>query len=202
MGDAEGGPRDRPKPPDLIVLVDEAGRPIGTAPKAATHHSNTPLHLAFSCYVFDERGRFLLTRRAPSKKVWPGVWTNSVCGHPAPDEAVPAAVRRHLWHELGMTARDLEVVLPTYAYRTPPFHGIVENEFCPVYVGRAEGEPQPNPIEVEAFKWVSWAEFVEAAEADTTDVYSWWCKDQLKQLKDNPLIAAYASAVGKVDRPP
>jgi len=92
-----------------------------------------------------------------------------------------------------MTVRDLEVVLPTYAYRTPPFRGIIENEFCPVYAGRAEGEPRPNPIEVEAFKWVSWAEFVRAAEADTADAYSWWCKDQLKQLKEHPLIAAYAS---------
>jgi isopentenyl-diphosphate Delta-isomerase len=179
--------------PELIVLVDEAGRPIGSAEKSAAHHSETPLHLAFSCYLFDRDGSFLVTRRASSKKVWPGVWSNSVCGHPAPGETMPAAVARGLRRELGMTARDLEVVLPGYSYKAPPFRGIVEHELCPVYVARAEGEPRPNPLEVEAWRWVSWPDFVRAAEADTSGAYSWWCKDQLKQLRANPLIAAYAN---------
>ena len=34
--------------------------------------------VAFSCYVFDDDGLCLVTQRAWSKKVWPGVWTNSV----------------------------------------------------------------------------------------------------------------------------
>ena len=33
---------------ELIVLVDEDGAPLGTAPKASSHHDRTPLHLAFS----------------------------------------------------------------------------------------------------------------------------------------------------------
>jgi isopentenyl-diphosphate delta-isomerase len=181
--------------PELIVLVDETGQPIGSAEKLAAHHSETPLHLAFSCYVFDGHGSFLLTRRALSKKVWPGVWTNSVCGHPAPGETMAAAIRRGLRHELGMTAGDLKVVLPDYRYKAPPFRGIVEHELCPVHVARAESEPRPNPAEVETAKWVSWGDFVSAAEADTTDAYSWWCKDQLRQLKGNSLIAAYAKPV-------
>jgi isopentenyl-diphosphate Delta-isomerase len=182
--------------PELIVLVDEEGRPVGSAPKAASHHAETPFHLAYSCYVFDEQGSFLVTRRALSKKVWPGVWSNSACGHPAPGETMEEAIRRGLEHELGMSARDLEVLLPTYSYRAPPFRGVVENEFCPVYAGRAEGEPRPNPVEVDAHRWTSWAEFVEAAEADGADAYSWWCKDQLKELKDHPLIAAYTLPAG------
>lgn len=43
---------------ELIVLVDEDGRPIGTAEKRSSHHGQTPLHLAFSCYVFDELARY------------------------------------------------------------------------------------------------------------------------------------------------
>ena len=79
---------------ELVVLVDDEGRQVGTAAKASVHTAETPLHLGFSCYLFDDAGRVLLTRRALNKKTWPGVWTNSVCGHPAPDEEPEDAVRR------------------------------------------------------------------------------------------------------------
>ncbi len=177
---------------ELVVLVDERGSPIGTAEKWAAHHADTPLHLAFSCYVFDDAGLFLTTRRALGKKVWPGVWSNSVCGHPAPGESLRDAIERRLEYELGMTARDFEVVLPDHLYRAPPFRGIVEYEFCPVFVARAATWPQPNPLEVGACAWVDWDEFVHAAETDTRDAYSWWCKNQLRELKDQPLIDTYA----------
>ena len=73
---------------ELIVLVDEHGQPRGSAEKWSSHHADTPLHLAFSCYVFDDTGAFLATRRALTKDVWPGVWSNTVCGHPAPGESL------------------------------------------------------------------------------------------------------------------
>ena len=177
---------------ELIVLVDESGRPTGTAEKWSSHHARTPLHLAFSCYVFDAGGAFLMTRRALTKKVWPGVWTNTVCGHPAPRESFEDAIGRRLDYELGMTARDIEVVLPNHIYRAPPFAGIVEYEFCPVFVARHDGSPQPNPVEVDAWAWIAWDEFVRRAQEDDDDVYSWWCKNQLRELQDHPLIARYA----------
>lgn len=72
---------------EFIVLVDTDGRPIGATEKLVGHHAETSLHLAFSCYVFNDRDEFLVTQRAHGKKVWPGVWSNSVCGHPAPRPA-------------------------------------------------------------------------------------------------------------------
>ena len=184
---AEDGPLE-----ELIVLCDEQGNPRGTAEKWSSHHAQTPLHLAFSCYVFDAEGAFLTTRRALTKKVWPGVWTNTVCGHPAPGESFPDAIARRLDYELGMTARHIEVVLPSHLYRAPPFGGIVEYEVCPVFVARDASAPQPNPIEVGAFAWMDWQEFVRRARDDNDDVYSWWCKNQLEQLADHPLIATYS----------
>ncbi|MDX6704319.1 MAG: isopentenyl-diphosphate Delta-isomerase [Solirubrobacteraceae bacterium] len=177
---------------ELLVIVDVYGRAIGAAEKWSSHHADTPLHLAFSCYVFDDDGTFLATRRALPKKIWPGVWSNSVCGHPGVNESITDAIHRRLDYELGMTARDIQVVLPHHLYRAPPFKGIVEYEFCPVYVARAASSPQPNPLEVGACAWVDWRAFVHAAETDSSDTYSWWCKNQLRHLKDDPLVARYS----------
>ena len=52
---------------ERVVLLDDAGNSVGSAAKATVHHTETPLHLGFSCYLFDEAGRELLTRRAPGK---------------------------------------------------------------------------------------------------------------------------------------
>jgi isopentenyl-diphosphate delta-isomerase len=187
---------------ELIVLVDHDGNEIGSAGKDASHHSETPLHLAFSCYVFDDAGRFLTTRRARPKKVWPGVWSNTVCGHPAPGERMLDAVGRRMHYELGMQVRDLKVALPDHMYRAPAFNGVVEYELCPVFVARASTEPCPNPTEVEAYEWVDWPSFVRRVQSDTADVYSWWCKNQLRQLASHALIGDYASGLADRASPP
>jgi len=174
-----------------IVLLDRAGSPIGSAPKLASHHSDTPLHLGFSCYVFNSDGQFLLTQRAKTKRVWPGVWTNSVCGHPAPGESVEDAIRRRLKYELGIQeVKKLELILQDYRYKTPPFKGIVENEVCPVYAAVFDGEPVPNPEEVESYKWLSWDKVMGGITQDSTK-YSYWFKDQVAQLQKSSLFKKY-----------
>lgn len=161
-----------------IVLLDDSYNPIGSAPKLASHHDKTPLHLAFSCYVFNEKGELLVTQRAATKKVWPGVWTNSFCGHPAPGETMEDAIRRRGAFELGLHAlSDIQCVLPDYRYVTPPFDGIIENEYCPVYVARCSETPQPNPQEVGAYKWTSWNTFRDELAKNPED-YSYWAKEQ------------------------
>jgi isopentenyldiphosphate isomerase len=80
-----------------------------------------------------------------------------------------------------MCADDIDVVLARHLYRAPPFRGIVEHEFCPVFVARARGAPRPNADEVAEHRWVGWDDFVRAAQADTVDAFSWWCKNQLRE---------------------
>lgn len=170
---------------ELIQYVDESGKLTGqTAEKLAAHHAHTRRHLAFSFYGFDADGRFLATQRAHTKKVWPDVWTNTCCGHPAPGEAALAAIQRRLDYELGIASvTDVECLLPDYMYTTPPYNGIIENEFCPVYIGRIPTGFTPNPAEVGSYTWMSWQDFV----TDLTqqpDKYSYWTIDQTRQIQD------------------
>jgi isopentenyl-diphosphate delta-isomerase len=170
---------------EQIVFVDEQGNPTGeTGLKLESHTAHTRRHLAFSCYIFRRSdNKFLLTQRALSKKVWPGVWTNSVCGHPAPGEAMEAAIRRRARQELGLEhLEDVQVILPSYRYTTPPYNGIIENEFCPVFIAYINDEPQPNPDEVEAYKWLDWPAYADMLQY-APDTMSYWAKDQYKQLQ-------------------
>lgn len=137
-----------------MVLVDDSGASIGVADKIAVHTHDTALHLAFSCHVYNTAGQILVTRRALSKLTWPGVWTNSFCGHPAPGETQESAIARRGLYELGLTLTDLEVVIPDFRYRAVDASGIVENEICPVYRAITSEEPTPNPDEVAEFQWV------------------------------------------------
>lgn len=168
--------------PEQVVLLDDAGVAIGTADKVAVHTTDTALHLAFSCHVYNASGEVLVTRRALGKLTWPGVWTNSFCGHPAPDESVEDALRRRGLTELGITVTDLEIVLPDFRYRAVDASGIVENEICPVYRATTLDAVTPNPDEVAEFAWVSPESLHDAAIA-APYAFSPWLGWQLEQLR-------------------
>lgn len=167
---------------ELVVLLDEHLRPVGTAPKATVHGTDTPLHLAFSCYLRRPSGEVLLTRRALGKRTWPGVWTNACCGHPGPGEAGADAVLRRVRQELGLTATDLRLALPDFRYRAVAADGTVENEFCPVWAAVVDGDPDPDPAEVLEWRWVDWDDLVSVARRAPWSI-SPWAADQIPQLE-------------------
>jgi isopentenyl-diphosphate Delta-isomerase len=170
---------------ELVVLLDEAGKPAGTMPKAQVHGPDTPLHLAFSVYLFDSYGHLLVTRRALGKRTWPGVWTNSCCGHPGPGEDPAAAAERRLGQELGLRPDRLKLVLPDFRYRAVAADGIVEHEVCPVFYAEIEGDPEPpptpDPEEVADWRWVPWAAF-RAVAATAPWALSPWAVEQVAAL--------------------
>lgn len=171
---------------EMVVLVDELGAPIGTAPKATVHTTDTPLHFAFSCHVTNEAGEILVTRRALSKATWPGVWTNSFCGHPGPDEDLEDAIRRRAQQELGMEVTNIHSVLPDFRYRAVDASGIVENEICPVFGAVAVGEPNPAASEVAEWRWVS-PDSLRAAIEGAPFAFSPWLVWQHEQLVESKL---------------
>ena len=166
---------------EQVVLVDDAGEVLGTAPKATVHGPRTPLHLGFSCYVFDADDRLLMTRRALDKRTFPGVWTNSFCGHPAPGEPLTYAVRRRGADELGLELGEPRLVLPRFRYRAE-MAGVVELELCPVLAVHLDRDQTVRHREAEVAEW-AW----EPWEAVVTSVtrgreVSVWCREQVALL--------------------
>ncbi|MGH3873826.1 MAG: isopentenyl-diphosphate Delta-isomerase [Pseudonocardiaceae bacterium] len=183
-----------------VVLLDEQLRPVGELPKCQVHHHDTPLHLGFSCYVFDDSGRLLMTRRATSKRTWPGVWTNSCCGHPLPGETSAQAAARRLREELGVRMVRSAVVLPDFRYRAVAPEGVVENEFCPVLVAGIDAAPQPDPAEVLEYHWTPWPEVMALATLAPWTL-SPWAARQIPQLAllNHPYLPHSAGSAGLSD---
>lgn len=180
-------------PSDKVVLLDESGAVSGSASKERIHGTETPLHLAFSCHVSNSAGELLVTRRALSKRSWPGVWTNSFCGHPQPNELITDAVVRHAASELGLTldpvAHRLVLALPDFRYRAVDASGIVENEVCPVYQAVTDEPLRVNPAEVMETAWVSPRALAQSI-ANTPWAFSPWLVLQAQSL---PVLQADAS---------
>jgi isopentenyl-diphosphate delta-isomerase len=166
-----------------VVLLSDDGTVIGTAGKAVVHGVDTPLHLAFSCYLFDAKGRVLLTRRSLEKLTWPGVWTNSFCGHPAPGETMADAIRRHARNELGVTVSEPVSVLPDFRYRAIDASGVVENEICPVFTARTEDAVLADPSEVSEWAWVAPEDLIRTVAA-TPQVLSPWSVLQVPRIHE------------------
>lgn len=136
---------------ERVVLVDADDVEVGTLEKLRAHLDGA-LHRAFSVFVFDAEGRMLLQRRAAEKYHSGGLWSNTCCSHPRPGEAVDAAARRRLREEMGFEC-PLEEAF-RFVYRADVGGGLTEHEYDYVFVGRFDGEPVPNPAEVEGWRWM------------------------------------------------
>jgi len=155
---------------EYLVLVDELDRPIGQIEKLAAHESGL-LHRAFSVIVFNDDGQLLLQRRAEGKYHSPGLWSNTCCGHPRPDEPTEDAARRRLQEEMGFEC-DLTRI-GSFQYRTQLDSGLTEHEIDHVFVGTFDGLVEPNPDEVDEYRWVHLDE-LDAGLASDGHRYTYW----------------------------
>jgi len=171
---------------DYIVLVDKQNKVLGTAPKLATHNANTPLHRAFSLFIFNSKGKLLLQQRSSKKKTWPLIWSNSCCGHPMLNELNADAAKRRAKFELGIEIKSFYEILPNFSYKAE-LNGIVENEICPVIIAFSDKKPSINKNEVEKIRWIKWDDFLNEINVKP-GFYSVWCEQEAKLLGKNKLF--------------
>lgn len=91
---------------------------------------------------------------------------------------------------MGLAGLDLHLALPDFRYRAV-FHGIVENEVCPVYIGLCEAKPVPRPSEVADTQWIPWNGFAAACLSPDHGAYadfSIWSLMEGRQLSESGCV--------------
>ncbi|HEX2090857.1 MAG TPA: isopentenyl-diphosphate Delta-isomerase [Longimicrobiaceae bacterium] len=167
---------------ERVILVDEHDIERGSAEKLRAHVEGE-LHRAFSVVVFNRRGEVLLQRRAAEKYHSGGLWSNTCCGHPRPGEDTALAARRRLREEMGLDC-DLEWICG-FRYRAELRGGLAEHEYDHLFVGRYDGDPHPDPEEVEDWSWVP-LDRVRREIADAAERYTPWFRHLLERLPTSP----------------
>jgi isopentenyl-diphosphate delta-isomerase len=135
---------------DYVILVDEQDNEIGVMEKLRAHELGK-LHRAFSVFIFNDKKELLLQQRAINKYHSGGLWTNTCCSHPSPNETIKDAAIRRLYEEMGMTC-DLKII-NNFIYKTEFENGLIEHEFDYILTGISNSTPQINKTEVESYKW-------------------------------------------------
>ncbi len=135
-----------PTEDEFLVLTDESDVVVGYERKGRVHDGEGLLHRAFSIFLFDGEGRILLQKRSAAKRLWPGHWSNSCCGHPRRGESLDLATARRLREELGLEAALERLFSVNYRFRYGDAGS--EHEVCSVLRGKLTGEPRPDPREV------------------------------------------------------
>lgn len=155
-----------------VILVDAEDNPVGTMEKMEAHEKGL-LHRAFSVLIFNSKGELLLQKRASSKYHSGGLWTNTCCSHPAPNETVAVAAKRRLKEEMGI---DLQPVFAyKFTYKAPLDQNLIEHEVDHVFTATFDGVPQVNTHEVEDWKFVEISQLLHDIQAHP-DRYTPWFK--------------------------
>lgn len=156
---------------EKVILVTPEDEVLGTMPKMEAHEKAV-LHRAFSVFVMNGKGETLLQQRAAHKYHSPLLWTNTCCSHQRVGETNIEAGQRRLREEMGFETDLTELF--SFIYKAPFDNGLTEHELDHVMLGYYEGEPEINPEEVAAWKWMDLAHVKEDLEQHPERYTAWF----------------------------
>ena len=164
---------------EKVVLVDIYDRQIGVIEKLQAHRQGL-LHRAFSIFVLNSQGQLLLQKRAIHKYHSGGLWTNTCCSHPRPDELTDLAVHRRLQEEMGFDCEIHKIF--DFIYKAKLDQGLTEHEFDHVFAGTFNANPKINHAEVESWKWMHLDDIAADMELDP-EKYTVWFKIAFERVR-------------------
>lgn len=158
---------------DLVILVDNTDKPIGYIDKLEAHQRGL-LHRAVSVFIFNSKQELLLQRRAFSKYHSAGLWSNTACTHPLPDETILEAASRRLFEEMGIKDVKLSKLFD-FIYNEKLNNELIEHEYDHVFVGLSDATPILNHNEVCEYMYLDIYKIAEDIN-ENPDKYTIWFK--------------------------
>ncbi len=166
-----------------VVLVDENNVKIGVMGKQKAHVDGV-LHRAFSIFIFNSKGELLIHQREISKYHSGGLWTNTVCSHPSPEETFDEGALRRLKEEMGFETKLTP--LSFFIYKAEFDNGLTEHEYDCVYIGKFDGTPNPDPQEIMDYEWINLKD-LKSQIKNNPDKFSLWLNLALEKISDEDI---------------
>lgn len=161
-----------------VILVDEFDNSIGTMEKLEAHQKGA-LHRAFSIFVFNKQGELLIQRRALNKYHSAGLWSNTCCSHPRPNEKTLDAAKRRLKEEMGI---ETELIYKShFIYKAKFENNLTEFEYDHIFTGIYSKLPEINPEEADDFDWISITDLKEKIKINP-EIFTVWFKIAIEKL--------------------
>lgn len=167
---------------ERLILVNKRDEPIGFQEKLKAHQLGQ-LHRAFSIFVFSHTGQLMLQRRSLEKYHCGGLWSNTCCGHPRPEEQLEQAIHRRLREEMGFDCYLRKIF--KFTYKTKFDNNLWENEYVHIFFGQYDGLPELNLDEVSAWKWLDVSDLKKEIKA-SPEKFTYWLKKELAHPKFEP----------------
>lgn len=155
---------------EYILLVNENDEEIGVGEKMEVHKTGK-LHRAFSIFVFNSENKLLIQKRAITKYHSGGLLTNTCCSHQRKGEDLYKTIHTRLMMEMGFDC-ELEEIF-TLKYRAELDNDLIEHEIDHVFIGRFDGEPTPNPDEVDDYAWVNLEDVLREV-SESPEKFTYW----------------------------
>ena len=137
---------------EMVVLVNPQDQEMGLMEKMEAHRTGA-LHRAFSFFIFNSKGEWLLQQRAHGKYHSGGLWTNACCSHPRKGETAAMAATRRLQEEMGLYCQAKPLF--HFIYRSEFSNSLIEHELDHVCVGYSDQLPNINDDEVASYRYIS-----------------------------------------------
>lgn len=178
------------EPMEKVLLVDDRDRPMGKMEKLEAHQKGA-LHRAFSVLLFNRKGELLLQKRANGKYHSGGLWTNTCCSHPFPEESVEEGAWRRLQEEMGIDAPLRKAF--TTRYYLELGSGMIENEYDHVFIGISDQEPAVDGEEVMDQRYIP-SEAIEEELKREPERFTEWFKVIWQEFREHERMNALRQA--------
>ena len=156
----------------LVIHVNTQDQVLGFYPKMFVHEK-AMLHRAVSVLIFNSKGEWLLQKRAKTKYHSGGLWTNTCCSHPLPDEDTKVATERRIIEEMGIQVKLQKSF--DFIYEKELDKGLTEHEFDHVFVGYSDLLPTLNHNEADDWAYLTPEELFLSIQIEP-EAYTEWFK--------------------------